>query len=123
MSTESDKSDQFIPVNQVLNHKPQLGPIPGEQVIPWVIIMIVSYVLCQGVLGLDWIATCLISAWGIGSWWVLTGNESWRFLSKFQGVPTWTRGHLPYMSLLVRRNLASPSKPAKVPRQQRRTRR
>ena len=102
MPTEYDKrSEEFIPVNQVLNTKPQLGPIPGEQVIPWIVIIIISYLICQGVLGLNWIATCLISAWGIGSWWALTGNESWRFLSKFQGVPTWTRGHLPYISLLT----------------------
>jgi hypothetical protein len=101
MSTEHDKkSEEFIPVNQVLNTKPQLGPIPGEQVIPWLAIVIISYLICQGVLGFSWIATCLVSAWGIGSWWTLTGNESWRFLSKFQRVPTWTRGHLPYTSLL-----------------------
>jgi hypothetical protein len=83
--------------------------------------MIVSYILCQGILGLDWIATCLISAWGIGSWWVLTGNESWRFLSKFQGVPTWTRGHLPYTHLLVKQNLSSLKNQTKSKRRKRRT--
>jgi hypothetical protein len=124
MSTEHEKkSEEFIPVNQVLNTKPQLGPIPGEQVIPWIGIIIVSYLICQGVLGLSWLATCLVSAWGIGSWWALTGNESWRFLSKFQGVPTWTRGHLPYISLLVtdtKENTSSKRKRTTKRRQHRR---
>ena len=32
MSTEHESSDNdFVPVNQVLNLKPRLGPIPGEQ--------------------------------------------------------------------------------------------
>lgn len=101
MTTEHDrKSDEFIPVNQILNSKPQLGPIPGEQVIPWLIISIASYLVCQMFLGLDWWATLLIAVWGSATWWVLTGNESWRFLTKFHGTPRWTRGHLPYSSLL-----------------------
>ncbi|MEX0271572.1 hypothetical protein AB3R30_20840 [Leptolyngbyaceae cyanobacterium UHCC 1019] len=102
MPTEHDYNfDEFIPVNQVLNSKPQLGPIPGEQVIPWVVIAIISYVLCQGVFGLGWLPTLLVVVWGCASWWVLTGNEGWRFLSKFHGVPTWKQGGpVQYESLL-----------------------
>lgn len=102
MPTEHDYNfDEFIPVNQVLNSKPQLGLIPGEQVIPWVVIAILSYVLCQGVFGLGWLPTLLVVVWGCASWWVLTGNEGWRFLSKFHGVPTWKQGGpIQYESLL-----------------------
>jgi hypothetical protein len=101
MSTEHRPEDEFIPVNQILNAKPQLGPIPAEQVIPWIVIAIVSYLICQGLLQLDWWATLLVTVWGAASWWVLTGNESWRFLNKFHRVPNWRRGHLPHTSLLM----------------------
>jgi hypothetical protein len=99
MSNEPQK-DEFIPVSQILNLKPRLGPIPGEQVIPWITIILVSYLICEGILGQSWVATVLLSAWGIATWWALTGEESWKFLNKFRGVPYWTRGHLPYESLL-----------------------
>lgn len=102
MTTEHDqKSNEFIPINQILNAKPQLGPIPGEQVIPWLIITIGSYLICQILLSLDWWATGLVAVWGSATWWILTGNESWRFLTKFYRTPKWTRGHLPYTSLLM----------------------
>lgn len=95
-----EKKDDFISVNQVLNIKPRLGPIPGEQVFPWIAIFFVSYLLCQGVMGLSWVATGLVTLWGVGTWWCVTGDESWRFLTKFSGVPTWTRGHAEYTVLV-----------------------
>ncbi|MEO1144134.1 MAG: hypothetical protein AAFY26_00830 [Cyanobacteria bacterium J06638_22] len=95
-----NKNDDFIPVNQVLNLKPMLGPIPGEQVVPWVTIVVLSYFICR-LLGLGWVTTIVVAIWGAGSWWVLTGDASWRFLSKFQGVPVWMVGRLSYNSPLL----------------------
>ena len=112
MATEPNQ-DEFVPVNQILNAKPRLGPIPGEQVVAWIGIIVVSYLICQGLLGLPWIATCLIAAWGIGTWWALTGDESWRFLSKFQGVPRWTLGNQPYISLLAKHPVKRSRKPSR----------
>ncbi|KAM3092525.1 hypothetical protein ACKFKG_22170 [Phormidesmis sp. 146-35] len=122
MTTEHDKkSDEFIPINQILNSKPQLGPIPGEQVIPWLIITIGSYIICQVVLNLDWWATGLVGIWGSATWWILTGNESWRFLTKFYRAPKWTRGHLPYTSTFtqVQSLISSPQTKRKKPRKHR----
>lgn len=99
MSQEQSK-DEFISVNQVLNLKPRLGPVPGEQVIPWGIIFLLSYIVCQGILGLSWLGTGLVAAWGVGTWWCVTGDQSWKFLTKFTGVPIWTRGNLPYVGLV-----------------------
>jgi hypothetical protein len=107
MSNEPQK-DEFIPVSQILNLKPRLGPIPGEQVIPWITIILVSYLICEGILGQSWVATVLLSAWGIATWWALTGEDSWKFLNKFRGVPHWTRGHLPYESLLSEEQTRKP---------------
>jgi len=107
--------NEFIPVNQVLNLKPRLGPIPGDQVVPWVSILLVAYIVCQGLLGLPWTTTILISGWGIGTWWVLTGDAAWKFLSKFYGTPHWVIGHLMYQSPLEEQQLPPP-KPSKVSR-------
>ena len=100
MTQEKHPTEEFVPVNQVLNIKPRLGPIPGEQVVPWLCIFFLAYLLCQGIMGLSWTATGLVTAWGLGTWWCMTGDESWRFLTKFTGVPRWTRGYAPYGGLL-----------------------
>jgi hypothetical protein len=106
MTPERDK--EFRPVNQILGTQPSLGPIPADQIFPWMIIGLVSYFIIHGFLGSlfsggwdKWLWTVLIAGWGMATWWILTGGRSWRFLSKFIGVPTWTRGVARYQSFLV----------------------
>jgi hypothetical protein len=105
MSQEPDK--EFRPVNQILGAQPSLGPIPADQVLPWTVIALTSYFIINGIFGgifkdefQKWLWTLLITGWGMATWWILTGGRSWRFLSKFIGVPTWTRGFARYQSLL-----------------------
>ncbi len=105
MSQEPDK--EFRPVNQILGAQPSLGPIPADQVLPWTLIALVSYFIINGIFGgffkdefQKWLWMLLITGWGMATWWILTGGRSWRFLSKFIGVPTWTRGFARYQSLL-----------------------
>ncbi|MFM2061335.1 MAG: hypothetical protein RLZZ507_1005 [Cyanobacteriota bacterium] len=106
MSQERDQ--EFRPVNQILGSQPSLGPIPADQILPWLIIVLVSYFVINGVFGglftddfQRWLWTALMTGWGIATWWILSGGRSWRFLSKFIGVPTWTRGFARYQSLLA----------------------
>lgn len=105
MSEERPK--EFRPVNQILGSQPSLGPIPADQIFPWTVIVLASYFIINGIFGglftddfQRWLWTLLIAGWGIATWWILTGGRSWRFLSKFIGVPTWTRGFARYQSLL-----------------------
>ena len=105
MSLERDQ--EFRPVNQILGSQPSLGPIPADQIFPWLVIVLVSYFVVNGVFGglfvddfQKWLWTALMAGWGIATWWILTGGRSWRFLSKFIGVPTWTRGFARYQSFL-----------------------
>lgn len=98
--------EDFRPVNQILGTQPSLGPIPADQIFPWTIIFLISYFIINGFLGglfqnewHKWLWTLLISGWGMATWWILTGGRSWRFLSKFIGVPTWTRGVARYRSV------------------------
>ncbi|WP_066384079.1 MULTISPECIES: hypothetical protein [unclassified Anabaena] len=104
----SDKQQQdFRPVNQILGSQPSLGPIPADQIFPWTVIILGAYFIIHGIFGglfpddfQKWLWTALIAGWGMGTWWILTGGRSWRFLSKFIGVPRWTRGFPRYHSLL-----------------------
>lgn len=101
MSRDSrEKKDGFISISPMLNLKPQLGPIPGDMVIPWGLIGIVSYLLCQVLLDLGWTATCLIAVWGMGSCWLVMGKDGARYLHKFERVPRVTRGQSLYQPLL-----------------------
>ncbi|BDA72923.1 hypothetical protein RIVM261_011920 [Rivularia sp. IAM M-261] len=102
-----DKDKDFRPVNRILGSQPSLGPIPADQVLPWTIIALASYFIVNGIFGgifqdefQKWLWTALLATWGIATWWILTGGKSWRFLSKFIGVPTWTRGFARYHSIL-----------------------
>ena len=105
MTGERDK--EFRPVNQILGTQPSLGPIPANQIFPWAIIALTSYFIVNGIFGAlfsdgwqKWLWTILIAGSGITTWWILTGGRSWKFLSKFIGVPTWTRGVARYHSFV-----------------------
>jgi len=102
-----DKDKDFRPVNQILGSQPSLGPIPADQVLPWTLIALAAYFIINGIFGgifpddfQKWLWTVLITIWGMATWWILTGGRSWRFLSKFVGVPTWTRGFARYQSII-----------------------
>ncbi|MTJ09727.1 MULTISPECIES: hypothetical protein [unclassified Anabaena] len=124
MSEEQDQ--EFRPVNQILGSQPSLGPIPADQILPWLVIVLVSYFVINGVFGglfandfQRWLWTALMTGWGIATWWILSGGRSWRFLSKFIGVPTWTRGFARYQSVL---EINHETKNRKTKHQRRRTR-
>ncbi|MDZ8185251.1 MAG: hypothetical protein RMX96_10405 [Nostoc sp. ChiSLP02] len=102
-----EREQEFRPVNQVLGSQPSLGPIPADQILPWTVIALSSYIIINGIFGglfqeefQKWLWTVLMTGWGIATWWILTGGRSWSFLSKFIGVPAWTRGFARYQSLL-----------------------
>lgn len=95
----------FRPVNPTLGKTPKLGPFPGDQVVPWAGICLVSYYICKTVFGLSWLWTGLAAGWGCATWWILTANGAWRWLSKFVSVPNWTRGFALYQPLLENREV------------------
>jgi len=92
--------NEFIAVNGALNLKPSFGPIPADQVIPWSVIVLANIVVANRILGLSWITTILSTGWGIATWWILTGSDASRFLSKFHSPPLWLYGNLTYYSPL-----------------------
>ncbi|AFZ21983.1 hypothetical protein Mic7113_6401 (plasmid) [Allocoleopsis franciscana PCC 7113] len=101
-----NSSKKFRPVNSSLGTAPKVGPFPADQVIPWTAICLTSYYICKSVLGLSWLWTGIVAAWGMSTWWVLTGSKAWRFLSKLVSTPTFTRGYARYSQIL---NTSSPT--------------
>ncbi|OLP17463.1 hypothetical protein BST81_16875 [Leptolyngbya sp. 'hensonii'] len=97
----SDRKEEFRTVNQLLGARPRLGPLAAEQVGPWLVILGGSIAVGR-LLQFDLRWTLIIAAWGIVTWWILTGSKPWRFLSKFQRPPTWGRGYITYQSLRQR---------------------
>ena len=87
-------------VNPYLDKQPKIGPFPADQIVPWSIIIGVSYYLFKVFLGLNWVWTGMLAAWGIATWWILTASKGWRFLSKFVPVPFWVRGYGRYKRFL-----------------------
>lgn len=98
-----DPDKDFVQVNQILGKEASLGGlIPTSQVLPWMVIIILSYTFTQGFfnLGMPWFIGT--SIWLIVSWWLLTGNKPHSFVNKFRKPPgsDWCNGHLLYLSPL-----------------------
>lgn len=94
-------TNRFRPVNQLLGSQPRIGPFPADQLVPWFLICAVAYFFGHQLCNLDWMVTALLMGWGCSTWWILTGSHAWRYLSKFQRTPNWTRGRMRYRSVLA----------------------
>lgn len=92
-----DDINEPRPVNKLLGEQPSMGPIPGDQVLPWA--MIAGCCLAVKTLfALPWLYAALLLVWGISTWWILTGKRAWRFLSRFHSRPRWIRSKKFYES-------------------------
>jgi hypothetical protein len=100
-----DPKSQPIQVNQVLGVQPRLGPLPANQILPWAIFTLASYFICMGYFALGWLPMVMLDGWLICTWWILTGDKSWRFLSRiYPPLPRWERGYPMYQSFLEEDN-------------------
>jgi len=90
---------EYRAVNSLVGEKPSLGPIPGNQVVPWVVIAAIS-IGVKLTFGVPWLWAGAFFFWGIGSWWILTGKRAWRFLNRFVRCPRWGKGYRQYQSPL-----------------------
>ena len=101
MSTREPERD-FIRVNKILGKQASIGFIPASQLLPWSVLVIVSYTLTNGIfsLGLAWFF--VVSFWLITSWWILTGNKPHLFVDSFRKPPgtEWCDGNSLYVSPL-----------------------
>ncbi|HEY9824223.1 MAG TPA: hypothetical protein V6D19_02160 [Stenomitos sp.] len=91
--------DDFRPVNQLLGTSPNIGPIPANQFIPWIAIILIGLSL-GSFFGMPWQWCLAFIFWGIATYWLLTGNHPWRFLARFIKSPHWIPAHPFYISPL-----------------------
>jgi hypothetical protein len=95
-----NSEQQFRMINQSLGQQPSLGPIPVALLAPSGAILFVAYFLVRVMLNWSFPVFLVICVWGIGTWWTVVGEKTWRFTNKFVPVPDWNRGHRRYRSCL-----------------------
>lgn len=95
---------KFRPVNQSLGHVPSFGPIPAAQLLPIGLSIGVSYLIFEMLLGWGFTWVALFALWGASSWWILTGDQSWKLINKFIVAPVWHCKFQPYQRLISRRS-------------------
>jgi hypothetical protein len=89
---------KFRVVNQSLGTQPKIGPLPAEQMFPWLVITMGCIFGFYYMLNLGWLATLFASLWGCATWWFVSSNKS--FLGKFVGTPRISRGYMSFVSLI-----------------------
>ena len=96
------RADQFIKYNYILGKQPSMGPVPANQIVPWLGLIVISYVITNGFLslGLTWFFA--IAFWLIASWWLLTGSKPYKFMNQWRNAPgtNWFNGNKRYIPLL-----------------------
>ncbi len=95
----TEELSKFRIVNQSLGDTPSVGPLPGNQFIPWACLIVIAWMF-NSIFSLGLLKTGCLAAWLIGSWSLVTGSKPWRFMSKLTSVPYWACGYLTYKSLL-----------------------
>jgi hypothetical protein len=102
---QRDPDREFIKYNKILGKEASIGPIPANQLVAWVGITLICYIVTNGFssLGLGWFFAT--SFWLIVSWWILTGNQPHQFLDKWRKPPgkEWCNGDKRYISPLPSR--------------------
>ena len=73
------QSDDFVKVSKIYQQQASVGPVPADQLVPWGVMVIVSFVVCEMLLSLGLAVWGVTSLWLIASWWFLTGKKSYQY--------------------------------------------
>lgn len=103
MSIDPDREP--VRVNKILGKQASIGPVPANQVLPWLAIIALSYLIFEGVFGLGWFVVLGVSLWLAVSWWLLTGNDRDDYINRFRKRRgrNWITGGALYISPLLSR--------------------
>ncbi len=101
---QKDPDKDLISINQLLGEQPTILFIPANQLLPWSILIIISYVLTMGFFGFGLEVFGVVSLWLCISWWILTGKHPHQFIDRFHVPPgkDWYSANLPYISPLIK---------------------
>jgi len=100
----SRNPDQFIKYNRLLGKQASVGPIPANQIIPWIGLIILSYIMTNGFFNLGLVWFFGVSFWLIATWWLLTGDRPYKFMDQWVNPPgrDWCNGNKRWIPLLPR---------------------
>lgn len=101
MSIDPDREP--VRVNKILGKQASIGPIPANQILPLLAIIIISYLVCDGVLGLGMPVVLAVSFWLGVSWLFLAGNDQDDYINRFRKPRgrNWITGGTLYVSPLL----------------------
>ena len=96
------REQDFIKISQVVGQVKVLGSLSFWQIIPLVVVILLSYGLCSFI-GL--FNSLLVGVWVLGTIFLVTGARPDHFLRRLLGKPKrWRRGFRPSSSLLVQKS-------------------
>ena len=95
-----------VKVNKILGKQAGFGPIPANQILPWLAIIVLTYFIFDGLLSWGIPKVSIISFWLILSWWFVTGKDPDKYINRFRKpkAKNWTIGGALYVSPLLSRN-------------------
>jgi hypothetical protein len=101
-ATRRDPDRDFVRVNRILGQQASIGFIPANQFLPWMVLIILSYVLTNFLFSLGMPAFFILNFWLIVSWWLLTGKQPHLFMDRFRQAPgrEWCNAGRLYVPLL-----------------------
>lgn len=101
----NDPDKDPIRINKILGKQASFGPIPANQILPWFAIILLTYLIFDGVLGWGIPRVAAISFWLIVSWWFLTGKDPDSYINRFRKPRgrNWVSGGAIYISPLLSR--------------------
>ncbi len=73
------QSDDFVKVSKIYQQEASIGPVPADQLVPWGIMVMASFFICEVLLSLGLVVWGATSLWLIASWWLLTGKKSYQY--------------------------------------------
>lgn len=88
-----------IRVHKALDAEVNIGPIPGSQIWWWSGAMLLTILICR-LFGRGWPLGFPLFVWMAGTSWILTGQQSWKFLNRFHKPKRYAFAHLTYTPLL-----------------------
>ncbi|NER01309.1 MAG: hypothetical protein F6K17_01030 [Okeania sp. SIO3C4] len=75
MENQSD----FVKVSKIYQQEASIGPVPADQLVPWGLLIGLSFFVCEVLLSLGLAVWGASSVWLIASWWFLTGKKSYKY--------------------------------------------
>ena len=76
-----------IKVNKVLGKRASIGPIPADQLLPWVMLGCIAFFFTRMLFALPmlwWLGTWI---WFSTTWWLLTGNATYKYIKSWVSPP------------------------------------